>query len=766
MTRPERYRYWKKEKKDTPWQLIPDTFKDRMQAIQDGAMFFTWAALSAPYTGNGQPEQVRYGNLPLDFDDADDPAQARKDVQALCLVHLPETYNIDPYAIQYSLSGGKGFHANIPAEIFGAQDGDPYLPLIYKKIALKWKEQFELTTLDTSLYCMSKGKMFRIKNVKRSNGHYKVPLTLEEVRDVAPEKLLELSTAPRQVEPVEVDLLPNAELSALYEDCRDEVYSEIKEKKTTAPPSEQTLPKDLPPCIEYILTKHPKTEKTTFNKLTMDVISYLQGAGYTKDGASSPVGAFISGYPHSTEYTTPEARAKHFDSQWEYLAKNPDYSFNCSYILGKGFSGSGFDCNECDLRENKTQSKNDHDPIIEQIIAQQKNEEQKIFDFPYQVLAGPAGNFANVYNDLIESCQQFLYMAYLTCLGNALCPKLSIKTTLKTQPRLYVVLVGESADDRKSTAIDAAVDFFRLVLDRDFHYSEGVGSAEGLQRVLKKAEEQYADQATGTLLVHDEFKAFVSKCNIDNSVLLPCVNTLFEKTRYENSVKKNEIIIEKAYLSMLAASTTETYERIYKPHFFHIGFPNRIFLVPGTTQRKYSLPEEIPNEKNQQIKQELIAVLKYAKDGIRYNLTGDAREYYQHWYLNRDNSVHVKRMETYSLRLMMLLAANEQKQEIDLDIVQKATALCDWEVEVRKLYDPIDADSIYAQMEEKVRRHLSNGPMKDWELKRKTAANRAGLHIYMTALNNLQKAGEVGKIKDKNIWFLIEQRNSSTSSQQ
>jgi hypothetical protein len=113
---------------------------------------------------------------------------------------------------------------------------------------------------------------------------------------------------------------------------------------------------------------------------------------------------------------------------------------------------------------------------------------KELFGFPQQVLVGAAGYFADVYNDSIESCPQFLFMSYLTCLGNVLCPKLSVKTSLKTQPRLYVVLVGESADDRKSTSIDAGVDFFKSVLDKDFNYCEGVGSAEGLQRILKKAE--------------------------------------------------------------------------------------------------------------------------------------------------------------------------------------------------------------------------------------------------------------------------------------
>ncbi len=402
--------------------------------------------------------------------------------------------------------------------------------------------------------------------------------------------------------------------------------------------------------------------------------------------------------------------------------------------------------NHPDLKECK--------PVQQENI---KPANQELFGFPRQVLVGAAGFFADVHNDSIESCPQFLFMSYLTCLGNVLCPKLSVKTSLKTQPRLYVVLVGESADDRKSTAVDAGVDHFRLVLDKDFNYCEGVGSAEGLQRILKKATEQYSDQSLGTLLAFDEFKAFVSKCNIDNSVLLPCVNTLFEKTRYESSVKKRDLIIDPAYLSMLAASTTETYERIYKPHFFHIGFPNRVFLVPGTTKRKYSLPPEIPHQEQGQMKQDLIQILEYAADGIRYDITPEAGEYYHRWYMNREKSVHVKRMETYSLRLMMLLAANELKQEIDLDITQKATALCDWQVEVRKLYDPIDADSIYAQMEEKIRRHLANGPLKDWELKRKTGANRAGLHVYMTALGNLKRANEVGQVESTKQWFLIKQ---------
>ena len=175
--------YWKEEEKNRKWKIIPDTPAARKIAIKQGAMFFTWNSFSKP-PKDGEPEPIRFGDFPLDFDNEKDPGHALQDLKTLCLVHLPEIYDVDPYAIKFYLSGGKGFHAVLPASLFGAQDGDPYLPLIYKKIATLWKSEFNLKTLDLSLYNMGKGKMFRIANVRRSNGRYKVPLTLEEVRDV------------------------------------------------------------------------------------------------------------------------------------------------------------------------------------------------------------------------------------------------------------------------------------------------------------------------------------------------------------------------------------------------------------------------------------------------------------------------------------------------------------------------------------------------------------------------------------------------------
>ena len=170
-------------------------------------------------------------------------------------------------------------------------------------------------------------------------------------------------------------------------------------------------------------------------------------------------------------------------------------------------------------------------------------------DFPRSVISGAAGTYAGVYADTLESPVQFFYISYLTCLGSAISGKVWMGSELYTQPRMYTLLLGESADDRKSTAIKKTTSLFDGMID----VCHGVGSAEGLQRVL--------DDKPSVVLCLDEFKAFVGKATIQSSVLLPCVNTLFEDNKYSNVTQKSHITIENAHLSLLAASTVDTYER-------------------------------------------------------------------------------------------------------------------------------------------------------------------------------------------------------------
>ncbi len=385
-------------------------------------------------------------------------------------------------------------------------------------------------------------------------------------------------------------------------------------------------------------------------------------------------------------------------------------------------------------------------------------------EFPREIMAGVAGEFARTYSSVLEVPEHFFFMAFLTCFGVILSDRIKLHTELETQSRIYLLLLGQSADDRKSTAINKTVKFFMDVLtEAEFPVCWGVGSAEGLQ---KRMGGNNPNEAKKLLLCFDEFKSFVSKCKIEASVLLPCINTLFESNRYESQTKKTDIRLDNAHLSILAASTIETYERTWDSSFTDIGFNNRLFLVPGSGQKKYSFPEKISESEKIRIKELLISTLRYFKESPFLDITPEARALYDDWYMGLERSIHSKRLDTYAIRFMSILTVNDQKNVIDEDIIQKVIKLMNWQLRVRRLHDPIDADNVLAKLEEKIRRTLELGPMKDRKLKQNINANRVGLWFYETATRNLQKANEIIFDKKSRLWTLAEEKCSQKCSQQ
>ena len=80
------------------------------------------------------------------------------------------------------------------------------------------------------------------------------------------------------------------------------------------------------------------------------------------------------------------------------------------------------------------------------------------------------------------------------------------------------------------------------------------------------------------------------------------------------------------------------------------------------------------------LKLKLIKVFGHVGERLELELAPDAKEFYHHWYMNIENSVHAKRLDTYALRLMPLLAVNDLKKEVDLVTVKKAVAIFDWQL--------------------------------------------------------------------------------------
>ncbi len=152
----------------------------------------------------------------------------------------------------------------------------------------------------------------------------------------------------------------------------------------------------------------------------------------------------------------------------------------------------------------------------------------------------------------------------------------------------------------------------------------------------------------------------------------------------------------------------------------------------------------------------LVEILAHADKNRVLDITPAAQVLYENWYLNLEQSIHARRLDTYALRFMILLAVNAKKTEIDEAIVRDVIDLMNWQLKARQLHDPIDADSAIAKIEEKIRRVLDKSPRTELNLKRAVHHSRIGSWVYSIALKNCQKENEIQFDKKTGIWSRIQ----------
>lgn len=379
--------------------------------------------------------------------------------------------------------------------------------------------------------------------------------------------------------------------------------------------------------------------------------------------------------------------------------------------------------------------------------------EQAVGGFPEECLAGIAGDFARLFASYYEAPAEFWYFSFLTVLGHLLGDSVTIASDLQPQPRLYTVLLGASGTVRKSTAIRRTLRFFE---EAGFppQVLFGVGSAEGLAEALKESHD--------LILCADEFRALVSKTRIEGSVLGPMLASLFELNVWDHRVKGKHLKVRDARLSLLAASTAESYALVWDSQNLAIGLPNRLLIVPGDAKTSHPFVEEVPSDELDKLQRRLETLFEEINrrarctirvngkettcpDAVRLRFTPEAERLWAEWYADRPKDVHGVRLDTIGLRLAILLAVScGSLEEIDETTVGRVCQILGWQHRMRLLHDPIDAVNSVAEAEEKIRRVLrASGPLSWRDLQKKVHAERYGLWIFDQAVENLRRNKEI-----------------------
>ena len=131
--------------------------------------------------------------VPLDYDNEEDPGRALEDVRRSVRVWEAK-YDLPPKAIRIYFSGGKGFHLELPEQLFGHFQVSKDIAQKLKAAAIKLRE--DAGSLDTGIY--DPVRLWRTPNTRHSKTRlYKIPVSIEEVFTLTLEDIRELAKQPR-----------------------------------------------------------------------------------------------------------------------------------------------------------------------------------------------------------------------------------------------------------------------------------------------------------------------------------------------------------------------------------------------------------------------------------------------------------------------------------------------------------------------------------------------------------------------------------------
>lgn len=242
-----------------------------------------------------------YGNLYLDFDDANSLSNAREDA-IHTLSYFKIVYKIMPEQIKIFFSGHKGFHLIIPKEILGIKPCKN-LNEIFKTIAEQVNNFSIHKTVDLSIY--DNRRLFRIPNtIHGETGLYKIILTPKELLSLSEEDIANLAKQPRYLNlNIKTDFNPiaNNQYLQAIKTYEDNVKNNNKKNKGFRYKKKLNI---VPECINTILENgaEPGTRNVTIACLT----SFYKESGKTFDEIID----IISEWNSKNQKPTPEREMK------------------------------------------------------------------------------------------------------------------------------------------------------------------------------------------------------------------------------------------------------------------------------------------------------------------------------------------------------------------------------------------------------------------------------------------------------------------------
>lgn len=241
-----------------------------------------------------------------------------------------EGLGLDLESVSFYATGSKGFHAEIPSKCFvekPSKGGTQNLPIIYKEMAFAlWVDN-----MDMRVYSQGRGRMWRQCNVQRPNGTFKVPLTLDEVRNIDATSYQEIVSAPREAIPRKAPELC-VDMAILYAKAEQKVSERMKARgKSKADP----VAKEKAGCdsIKFMMAGVGVKTGVGFHELALQLAIIANTAGLSEEQLLQECDLLIANHAgDGNRYNSPSKRRAELLRMHRYCADNPMYEFKVGAI--------------------------------------------------------------------------------------------------------------------------------------------------------------------------------------------------------------------------------------------------------------------------------------------------------------------------------------------------------------------------------------------------------------------------------------------------
>ncbi len=310
-------KYYKKDGK-SKW-ILADEY--RMPADM---VFETVLSLeSNPDDLESKLDQKYHGPFYIDID-SDDLEEALRDTRIIAK-YLVSGYSLNPTTdIKFYATGKKGFHILLNPYLYMDAKPKAMLPYRYKIMAAGIGRATNVN-MDMVVYSGGKGRMWRLPNIERDNGNFKIELDYTALISEDMDFIKELCSKPRPLTPPFKKVDRNPLVQSWFK------ASEVTEFKSSKPVSSSDLnDMDIPDCITRLKDLDGIHNQARFNSIVLNAATYGARMRWTEAQALK---YFMPALDyHSSVYKTKEDKMDHFSNVFGFVDTNPEYKFDCGFI--------------------------------------------------------------------------------------------------------------------------------------------------------------------------------------------------------------------------------------------------------------------------------------------------------------------------------------------------------------------------------------------------------------------------------------------------